>query len=216
MLVDANAGSDAPQGRQRLSSAARRRAILDAAIELFARKGFRGTTTRELSTAIGVSEPVLYQHFATKRDLYTAIVDHMTESAAESFKQAFADHLNDDELQFFTWLGTEIVAFHEQSVPNIRLLYFSALEGHEFADLWHERATSQFIAYVRDFVQRRIDAGAFRLVNPDLATFFIMGACAQYGVTSNLFHCPIPGAPRAEVVRQFVDLFLNGIRPRSN
>ena len=59
----------------RLSSQARRAAILDAAVRLFSEKGFRGVTTRELAAAVGVSEPVLYQHFETKRDLYHAIIE---------------------------------------------------------------------------------------------------------------------------------------------
>ncbi|MFM9597624.1 TetR/AcrR family transcriptional regulator, partial [Streptomyces scabiei] len=58
----------------RLSRAERRAAIIEAAIELFSEKGFRGTTTRELAQAVGVSEPVLYQHFATKKELYIAIL----------------------------------------------------------------------------------------------------------------------------------------------
>jgi len=214
MLAGANSGGSAPT-RQRLSSSARRQAILEAAIELFAQKGFRGTTTRELAAAVGVSEPVLYQHFATKRDLYTAIVDHMTEAAAETFKGTLEEHTDDDPETFFRWLGTEIVRFHELSVPNVRLLYFSALEGHEFADLWHERATTQFVAFVRDYVTRRVGDGSFRAVNPDLAAMFFMFAAAHYGVIGNLFRCPKPGMTTEEVVAGLVDVFLYGVCPRS-
>lgn len=59
----------------RLSSSARRAAILDEAVKLFSEKGFRGVTTRELAAAVGVTEPVLYQHFETKRDLYRALIE---------------------------------------------------------------------------------------------------------------------------------------------
>jgi AcrR family transcriptional regulator len=46
--------------RQRLSKDQRRQAIVEAAAALFAERGFRGVTTRELAKAVGVTEPVLY------------------------------------------------------------------------------------------------------------------------------------------------------------
>ena len=62
------------QPKPRMSSEERRAAIVHAACRLFAERGFRGTTTRELAAAVGVTEPVLYEHFRTKRDLYSAII----------------------------------------------------------------------------------------------------------------------------------------------
>src|ERR1700736_6412823 len=59
----------------RLSANERRQAIITVAIRLFSEKGFRGTTTREIAAAVGVSEPVIYQHFAAKKDLYSAIIE---------------------------------------------------------------------------------------------------------------------------------------------
>jgi AcrR family transcriptional regulator len=59
----------------RLSSGERRQAIVEAVKGLFARKGFDGTTTRELAEAAGVSEALLYRHFPSKESLYAAMLD---------------------------------------------------------------------------------------------------------------------------------------------
>src|SRR5918994_7258424 len=59
----------------RLSSEERRRAIVDAVRDVFADKGFDGTTTRELAKAAGVSEALLYKHFPSKESLYAAMLD---------------------------------------------------------------------------------------------------------------------------------------------
>src|SRR5437764_12689967 len=67
----------------RMKSEERRAGIIAAAVRLFAEKGFRGTTTRELASAIGVTEPVLYQHFGTKRDLYAAIIEEKTRASSK-------------------------------------------------------------------------------------------------------------------------------------
>src|SRR5262245_1216387 len=59
---------------RRLSGEQRREAILDAALPVFATKGFAGTTTRDLAKAAGVTEPVLYRHFPSKADLFLAVL----------------------------------------------------------------------------------------------------------------------------------------------
>jgi TetR/AcrR family transcriptional regulator, transcriptional repressor of aconitase len=60
----------------RLDGEERRKAIVDAAVPLFARKGFAGTTTREIAEAAGISEALVFKHFPTKKLLYREIL-HM-------------------------------------------------------------------------------------------------------------------------------------------
>ncbi len=57
----------------RLDSDERRKAIVRAAVPIFARKGFAGTTTRELAEAAGISEALLFKHFPSKQSLYREI-----------------------------------------------------------------------------------------------------------------------------------------------
>ena len=58
----------------RLSAEARKEAIVAAVQDVFAEKGFDGTTTRELAKAAGVSEALLYKHFPSKESLYAAML----------------------------------------------------------------------------------------------------------------------------------------------
>jgi AcrR family transcriptional regulator len=60
---------------RRLSASERRAAIVDAALHVFSSGSYAGATTVELARAAGVSEPILYRHFASKRDLYFACLD---------------------------------------------------------------------------------------------------------------------------------------------
>lgn len=57
----------------RLDSDERRKMIVAAALPLFARKGFAGTTTKELAEAAGISEALLFRHFPSKKQLYGEI-----------------------------------------------------------------------------------------------------------------------------------------------
>ncbi|MBI5084601.1 MAG: TetR/AcrR family transcriptional regulator [Acidobacteria bacterium] len=182
-------------------------------MDLFAKNGFRGTTTRELASAAGVSEPVLYQHFATKRDLYTAIVEHMLAEASAAFDQSMCRLKEDcDDQTFFQHLGEIVLSWYLDESRHIRLLLFSALEGHDLADLWHQRATVQFLKFVESHVARRQAEGAFRGGNSALAARAFLGMVCQLGQVWVIYDNPAPGLSRAEIIGQFVDYFLNGVR----
>jgi len=59
----------------RLPAAARREQLASAAIEIFAKQGFHATAMNDIADAAGVTKPVLYQHFASKRELYLALLE---------------------------------------------------------------------------------------------------------------------------------------------
>jgi AcrR family transcriptional regulator len=80
--------------RTRLPAAERRAAIVDAALEVFGKRSYGRATTAEIARAAGVSEPILYRHFASKRDLYIACLEAMVcrvKDAAESIIAAEPD-----------------------------------------------------------------------------------------------------------------------------
>ena len=197
--------------RPRMTSEERRAAIVQAASRIFAEKGFRGTTTRELAAAVGVTEPVLYEHFKTKRDLYSAIIG---EKAGEGLAvlSAMRDEYaaKNDDVGFFNALGEAIIQWYVNDPIFIRLLLFSSLEGHELKDLFHERSVQCF-DIVADYIDRRIAAGAMRPVNSKIAGRAFFGMVAHYALTGLIFGCaPFSQAPK-EVVREMTGIFIRGM-----
>jgi len=75
----------------RLPAAERREALLEVALRVFTEGSYRGTTTAEIARAAGVSEPILYRHFASKRDLYLAALDHVWQKVRAAWEQALAE-----------------------------------------------------------------------------------------------------------------------------
>jgi len=61
--------------RPRLRAEERRQAVLDTACRVFAKSSYRGATTAEIAREAGITEPILYRHFGSKRDLYLACLD---------------------------------------------------------------------------------------------------------------------------------------------
>ena len=79
------------QTKHRLSAEARRAAVLDTARRVFSRSSYRGVTTAEIAREAGISEPILYRHFGSKRDLYLACLDQAWEEFHDEATVALAE-----------------------------------------------------------------------------------------------------------------------------
>ena len=198
--------------KMRLPAAERRTAIVEAAIRLFADKGFQGTTTRELAKAAGVTEPVLYRHFATKKDLYTAIIEsvcEMEQEARDSRLEA-AERIGDDRA-FFLRLGELILNWHRRHADIIRLLLYSGLDRHELADLFFQRHVAVYYRMLTGYLRRRIEARAFRRLDPYLAARGFTGMVAHQALAEVIFGDRRLARNRKRFVQAMVDIFLNGL-----
>lgn len=77
--------------RSRMTSEERRLCVVGAACRVFARSSYSGATTAEIARESGVTEPVLYRHFASKRDLYLACLDAAWAHVRKLWEEAIAE-----------------------------------------------------------------------------------------------------------------------------
>jgi AcrR family transcriptional regulator len=74
----------------RLPAPERRRQLLDTALDVFARDGFHATSMNDVADAAGVTKPVLYQHFTSKRHLYLELLEDVGARLSELIAEATA------------------------------------------------------------------------------------------------------------------------------
>ncbi|HZT32992.1 MAG TPA: TetR/AcrR family transcriptional regulator [Bryobacteraceae bacterium] len=197
--------------RTRMSSSQRRAAIVASAVHLFAEKGFRGTTTRQLAAAVGVTEPVLYQHFRTKGELYSAIIESQA-AAGQHYSAGLRKAMDEEnDCDFLAALGNLILDRNEQDPDFTRLLMFSALERHELAPLFFERQVLPFFETVAGYIRRRVRNGAFRPLDPEIAARAFIGMFAYQGLIAELFHDLGTRKSRKKIVKEMVGAFLEGV-----
>jgi AcrR family transcriptional regulator len=79
---------------KRLTAGERRQAVLDTACSVFSRSSYRGATTAEIAREAGISEPILYRHFGSKRDLYLACLDEAWRTFRTIAEDAIAEDPN--------------------------------------------------------------------------------------------------------------------------
>ena len=84
-------GPGAARRGTRLPAAERRSQLLDTAVEVFARDGFHATSMNDIAEAAGVTKPVLYQHFSSKRDLFIELLTEIGDELRDTIAKATAD-----------------------------------------------------------------------------------------------------------------------------
>lgn len=196
-------------GSRRISGKARKAGIIASASSLFAKKGFNGTKTREIAARAGVSEALIFKHFPSKEDLYAAILaEESPVPALLSSVKNLAEKRNDVEV--FQVIANTIVG----GAPDpelMRLIFFSALEGHELSDMFFQNHIRVFYDFLAGYIQQRIDEGAFQPVPPLIAARSFMGMLIYHRLLTVLFRAQLPHTAE-DISRTFVNIMMNGLK----
>lgn len=161
----------------RLPAAERRQAIVDAALRVFAGGSYSGATTAEIARAAGISEPILYRHFASKRELYLACL----EAAWTSLRQAFDAKLEElGDREAVTAIGEASREFHASGGIKPVTLWIQALTqagGDEEIRSFLRRQLREVHDYVAAAMRRAQAAGGVPVDrDPDAEAWIFVGA----------------------------------------
>lgn len=113
--------------RRRLPAPQRRALILDAALRAFADKGYDGASMDEIAAASGISKAVVYDHVASKRDLYTQLLDAIRLDIERAVNDALAPLGMDEERRFHA--ATDAVYRYVEEHPEASRLLLHELHG---------------------------------------------------------------------------------------
>jgi TetR/AcrR family transcriptional regulator len=200
--------------KERLSGEERRTQIIDAALVLFANKGFSGTRTREIAELAGISETLIFQHFKTKEDLYSAALRELF-SQHPVIPEVEENMTKKDDFGVFSTLALHLIRHNRQDPRIMRLAIFSALEGLRFAEVVHhgKEMGTPLPELLGSYIEQRISEGAFKQVNAQIAaqlfieTIFIYVADQQASISGP----PLPFSDK-EAVDTLVKIFLDGLK----
>jgi AcrR family transcriptional regulator len=201
---------------RRIPADERREQLIETAMNLFARNGFSGTTTREIAKAAGVNEAIIFRFFPHKDDLYAAILER---KSSEARTDALVEDLQaaattGDDLRVIRTLVEHIVDHQRRDPEFLRLMLHSALEGHSFAREYRERHFAPLHRFLIDYVESRQREGQFRAGDPHALVRAILAVPVHHGLLETL----LPD-PNVQVGPEWVDAFasyiLSGLRAGS-
>jgi AcrR family transcriptional regulator len=203
----------------RMSGDERRSQLLQIAIKLFSEKGFSGTTTREIAQKAGISEAMVFRHFANKEELYHAILDHKACSTGErvlvweneTFQKLIAEK---DDYKVFYNLALNALENHRKDVDFMRLLLHSALEGHELSEMFFEKFVAKLYDFIGEYIRQRQNDGAMREVEPRVVVRAFLGMLIHQSLNDLLWDTKqrLLIISKEKAAHEFVTILLDGIK----
>ncbi len=173
----------------RMAGDERRSQLLRVAVDLFSHEGFRGTTTKKIAQAAGVSEAMVFRHFATKEELYAAILDHKACSGdSVDLEMMVADAVaRRDDRAVFEGLAFHALEHHEHDPNFQRLLLHAALEGHELAQMFFEKFVRRVYEFLGNYIRERQREGAMTDIDPAIVVRSFIGMIIHHSLNNNLW-----------------------------
>ena len=199
----------------RMAGEERRLQILAVAVSLFSNRGFRGTTTKEIAQAAGVSEAMVFRHFATKEELYAAILDHKACSGGkfEPAEMAADGIARKDDRAVFESLALGALRHHENDPDFQRLLLHSALEKHELAQMFFDEFVRRVYEFLGRYIRERQSEGALIEMDPAIVVRAFVGMVMHHSLNNNLWDPKrrLLNISNESAAKYFTDILLNGI-----
>jgi len=205
-----------PEGK--MSGDERRQQILQVAISLFSQHGFRGTTTRQIAQAAGVSEAIIFRHFSTKDELYGAILSNKACHDEMKFPWEENEVLMDaiargDDREVFYNIALNALNKQQADVGFMRLLFYSALEEHALAERFFDEFVSRVYEFIGAYIEQRQKDGAMRDLEPRVAVRAFMGMLIHHSLNNTLWDKGkrLLNITNEDAAKNFAEILLRGI-----
>lgn len=171
----------------RVSALDRHRQIIRVAMQLFARRGFQGTTTREIAQRARINEAILFRHFPHKEDLYWAVIESKCRGARGRRELQTRLRRAARPQEALASVAEDILRRNIDDPTRTRLFLFSALENHQLSHRFFRTHLTRYYDVLADYIRDRIRRGEFRDVDPRLAARGFLGMVAHHYQVQELF-----------------------------
>jgi len=179
--------------------------ITEAARELFIKRGYRGTTTREIASRAGVSEVTVFRKFGSKKNLLKRIMDESSERISGVLEVLRRDGDPRDVLKEV--IQKLIMVMVQEKIDLLFLMMVEReLEEHGF-DGWEIHDSTARLIYdsIEHYLRDKISEGSIRVVDPGTAAEMIISYISHASLSSHFRGHETPAA------ESFIDILWRGI-----
>jgi len=182
---------------ERTKRAARRRAILAAASQVFLECGFERASMSMICDRLGVSKATLYHYFTSKEELFYEIVAASTDADFESVRHALVPP-DGDMAESLCRLGEALLHFlYSPPVMAHRRLFIAESGRTEMGSIVYERAVRRIQHRISDFLRSAMRRGTLKLADPGRAAMHLCGLLESELIYPYLYRQPVDTGPDA-------------------
>jgi len=196
--------------RRRIGADQRRAQLLDAALQVFLEKGYAGAAVREVAQRAGVTEGLIYRHFAGKRDMLLALLRERSPAAAvvglgeRPSRRTLDAALRD--------LMRSVLDAFEHDADILLLLFGQSMVDDEVAEVWAV-IVSEGAAAIAAYLARLQNAGLSEAKPADVAAQLLISSCLMFFLNTRRLRVPGLVADRERFVQASVGLFARAFAP---
>lgn len=206
-------GGSGNKSAKRLSFSERQEKILQTAVELFAEHGYEGTKTRDIAQKAGINEALIFRHYPSKEDLYSAILKYKLKASQDKMQNLLGrlSALNNksaaNELVF---IAKYLVQENRKDPHLLRMMLFATLENHRLGAAFF-RQRLPLMEFMENYFKRRFRKFRTRLSAADMARIYL-SLVYHYIFITQIFGSPhFFGKSEAGTLKKFVSVFLKGV-----
>jgi len=202
-------------GRPATRHEERKSQIIEAALEVFAQKGYDGTTNRSIAQAAGLnSAALIYHYFPSKEELFKACLERIT--ALEEMRRELEGGQEKPPEVYLKRAGMSYLTTLSQGhVSRLALMIFSAAQSHpELLPIVMGRLSEVIIFPLIKYFTRQMEEGRLRSIPPLSAAQLFMGPLLLRAIASNLLEDSLPFVipDDEEFIDSHLKVFMSGLR----
>ena len=169
--------------------------ILESALELFAEKGYSGTSMRDIAKRLGITKAALYKHYASKQEIFEAVMQDTAERY-ERFADQIDIHMQNAPQDFpvFTEISADALvekvrqifsySLHDEANRLFRrMMTMEQFRSPELSRLYTQRYVERIVDYHAAIFRSLIAAGVIRDEDPNtLAMMYVAPVITLIGI----------------------------------
>ena len=204
---------------RKLSREDKRRRIIDAAVDVFAAKGFFGARVSEIAEAAGVADGTIYLYFKSKDDILISLFEEKMHSIIERLMTMLQEHEGDPEAKIRRYIVEHLKLVADQ--PSLmQVLTIELRQSARFIKEYHPKAFRTYLSLLQAIVEEGQSQGVFREdLDPLVFRRALFGAIDEISLEWILRHIEgarsdgrTPRDPKV-VAEQFSDFMIRGMKP---
>ncbi|MDO0822471.1 TetR/AcrR family transcriptional regulator [Desulfosporosinus nitroreducens] len=194
--------------RSKKTAEERHQDILGAALKVFTRKGYNGSTTAEIARVAGVAEGTIFRHFATKKELLIAV---LKPKVLDGIIYLDKEHKEATPVEFFRCFLRNRLELIKENDGLFRFMFAEAQYHSEVREALFKGTLDQGIGIVKPWFDKGVEQGVFKPV-PFLAMMrSLMAMVLFYGIFDYVFPGLSPEKTIEEAADHMLELFLHGL-----
>jgi len=150
--------------------------ILDAALKLFIKEGFHGTSTSKIANEAGISNGGLFHHFKTKE----ALISRLYIKIKENYRIYLLEHIepcktSKSKIKQFWFSCVQWTLENEDSMA-----FYAMFSNSPYIDRLSKEEASKNFNFVFELIQEAIDDETIINVNPSLINYYMFGSVQAF------------------------------------